>query len=142
MAGYIRLLLWKDFAALPMKKQKAYIRALRRAKMKEREIAASLGVSESWYCHWKASNGMSLMPAVQDTLCWSCSKAVRECPWSDLFEPVPGWVAEKTTIETNHGHCKDSYRVIECPEYAPDSALSRIHAAVAAKNNIQKEIEK
>ena len=39
------------------------------------------------------------------------------------FEPVPGWTAEKTVIETNGAACRDSYRVIRCPEYAPDPAF-------------------
>lgn len=123
MDGYIRLLSWADFLALGTGRQKSYIRTLRRAKMKEKEIAESLGISETNYYMWKKGNDMGLIPTGRDTLCWSCRKAVRECSWSDLFEPVPGWTAEKTVIETNGAACRDSYRVIRCPEYAPDPAF-------------------
>lgn len=52
----------------------------------------------------------------EDSICWFCEKAcTKECSWAEKFEPVDGWVAEKT--ETN---CCSSYRVIECPLFTPE----------------------
>jgi len=54
-----------------------------------------------------------------ETLCWSCQRAVKECPWSANFEPVDGWDAEPTKIM---GPCEviPSYFVKSCPLYDPD----------------------
>lgn len=46
-----------------------------------------------------------------ETLCWSCKKAVKQCPWSLRFEPVKGWDAKKTEI---------SYFVRDCPLFECD----------------------
>ena len=55
----------------------------------------------------------------RQTLCWSCQRAVKECPWSANFEPVPGWEAEETVVASSY--CPTpSYHVIKCPLYEPD----------------------
>lgn len=39
--------------------------------------------------------------------CWSCANAVPSvgtgCPWSERFEPVPGWVAQPRIIARRRG---------------------------------------
>lgn len=62
------------------------------------------------------------------TLCWDCKNSVPDgthgCPWSERFQPVPGWKAEKTKFlqqYTLRGKVirrnTDSYRVLECPMF-------------------------
>lgn len=46
-----------------------------------------------------------------DTLCWNCARAVGYCSWSQFFEPVKGWVAEKNTEHDS----AESYAVMACP---------------------------
>ena len=49
----------------------------------------------------------------KQTLCWKCKKALGDCPWTKwdedtmeiLFQPVDGWVAQKTSLKTS---CKSS----------------------------------
>ncbi len=53
----------------------------------------------------------------RDSICWQCSRATDgSCSWSGQFEPVDGWVAERTTAENHYG--KDAYCVHECPQFA------------------------
>lgn len=59
------------------------------------------------------------------TLCWRCKKAVGRCAWTELdssekvrFEPVPGWVAVKSSGIP--GRKSESYLVLSCPEFEPD----------------------
>ena len=63
------------------------------------------------------------------TICWSCKKALGDCSWSKcdedtgeiLFQPVDGWVAEKTSLlaYSRGGKPKHvaSYIVESCPQY-------------------------
>ena len=53
------------------------------------------------------------------TLCWSCQRAVKECPWSANFEPVDGWDAVPTKIMGPVGPIP-SFHVKSCPLYEPD----------------------
>lgn len=53
----------------------------------------------------------------KDTLCWHCKKFSGLCSWSDRFEPVNGWKAEKTSVKTERNTLIDSYIVRECPEF-------------------------
>ena len=49
------------------------------------------------------------------TKCWDCANSTNSgCSWSDKFIPVDGWIAERNEE-------KDSYRVIDCPEFKRDS---------------------
>ena len=70
------------------------------------------------------------------TLCWTCKNAVPTktsgCVWSERFEPVAGWTAEKNEIT-------GAFRVFDCPHYKPgsgdsaepdDEAAERLMAAV------------
>ena len=65
----------------------------------------------------------------KQTICWSCKKALGYCSWSKcdedtgeiLFQPVDGWVAEKTSLLAySHGgkpKYVTSYIVESCPQY-------------------------
>ena len=65
----------------------------------------------------------------KQTLCWKCKKALGDCPWTKLdedtreilFQPVDGWVAEKTSLlmysyDGTPRHVT-SYTVESCPQY-------------------------
>ena len=51
--------------------------------------------------------------------CWTCKNCYGGCNWSRDFEPVEGWIAEKTFIESNEEYA-DSYKILYCPEYMED----------------------
>ena len=65
----------------------------------------------------------------KQTLCWSCKKALGGCSWSKcdkdtseiLFQPVDGWVAEKTILlmyrRGGKPRYETSYIVESCPQY-------------------------
>ena len=65
----------------------------------------------------------------KQTICWSCKKALGDCSWSKcdkdtteiLFQPVDGWVAEKTSLlmYSCDGTKRrvTSYIVESCPQY-------------------------
>lgn len=49
--------------------------------------------------------------------CWTCKNACNGgCCWSDRFEPVPGWKAEKSVF-WDCGQKVETYKIIECPLY-------------------------
>lgn len=54
------------------------------------------------------------------TLCWTCQNAVagktHGCNWSRFNQPVEGWDALATVLESN----QNSFRVKSCPEYLGD----------------------
>lgn len=61
------------------------------------------------------------------SICLDCKNACGGCSWSAVdpatgrlrFEPVKGWVAEKTVLKIGRrGEC--SYRVKACPLFAQD----------------------
>lgn len=61
------------------------------------------------------------------TICWDCSRACGDCPWSSEAQPVEGWSAMKTQVKL---HCEtarrepvytDSYVVLSCPMFSRDS---------------------
>lgn len=55
--------------------------------------------------------------------CWSCANAVPSvgtgCPWSERFEPVPGWKAKLRVISTSNGSVY-TYQITRCPLYRPE----------------------
>ena len=68
-------------------------------------------------------------PNKKQTICWSCKKALGGCSWTKcdkdtreiLFQPVDGWVAEKTSLlmysyDGTKRH-ETSYIVESCPQY-------------------------
>lgn len=62
------------------------------------------------------------------SLCWDCKNAVPQgghgCSWSERFEPVPGWGAERRDIRTGPKKegTTESYFVYRCPEFERDGA--------------------
>lgn len=60
------------------------------------------------------------MSKQKETLCWSCKNAVPSkkagCSWSEKFEPVEGWIADKTFTKCVSDNCP-SYFVRKCPEF-------------------------
>lgn len=58
-------------------------------------------------------------------ICFDCQNAVpnaetgRGCPWSERFEPVPGWTAELTTVNRNW-NSSPTYAITDCPLFIPD----------------------
>lgn len=62
------------------------------------------------------------------SLCWDCKNAVpggeHGCSWSESFEPVPGWDAERRDISTGPKKegATESYFVYRCPEFERDGA--------------------
>ena len=54
--------------------------------------------------------------------CWSCANAVPSvgtgCPWSERFEPVPGWVAQPRIIARRRGEIH-TWKIKKCPQYQP-----------------------
>lgn len=71
--------------------------------------------------YWAArqEHGYFTSKGKPETLCWSCQRAVKECPWSANFEPVDGWEADETKIMGPYGVIP-SYFVRKCPLYDPD----------------------
>ena len=71
--------------------------------------------------YWAArqEHGYFTSKGKPETLCWSCQRAVKECPWSANFEPVDGWDADETKIMGPYGVIP-SYFVRKCPLYDPD----------------------
>lgn len=65
-------------------------------------------------------------------ICFDCQKACGGCSWSaidpvtlkPMFEPVPGWTAEKVVLQTGHSGTKayfvKTYHITGCPEFVPD----------------------
>lgn len=68
------------------------------------------------------------------TLCWNCGNAYGKCPWTEVdeltnrvkFQPVPGWVADKTNLKLHHDEKDEdfSYLVHECPMFIKESERS------------------
>lgn len=71
--------------------------------------------------YWAArqEHGYFTSKGKPETLCWSCQRAVKECPWSANFEPVDGWEADETKVMGAYGVIP-SYFVRRCPLYEPD----------------------
>lgn len=71
--------------------------------------------------YWNARHKMGYVKTKKhpQTLCWKCQRAVKECPWSANFEPVPGWEAEPTLISASYDPIH-SYLVKKCPLFDPD----------------------
>lgn len=136
MAGSncIRLLYWNEFKALPLQKQKAYVRQCRRAKMMEKEIVQNFGVSRQTFDRWKKKNNMLILQQVtykkkeEPSICFDCANACGGCTWSRCLEPVEGWeavISPKPSSRGRYAHIPD-YKVVKCPEFKPDKRESKI----------------
>lgn len=73
----------------------------------------------------KAGGRLNTAPGIsaanRSSLCFECSRGGGLCSWSQRFEPVPGWTAEKISLRTQRkGKARqmETYRVIDCPGYA------------------------
>lgn len=66
-----------------------------------------------------------------ETLCWHCNKVGNGC-----HKPVEGWVAEYRPV-----HGDPSWRVIECPEFEPDSRIQSQAEKELARKLKMKEAE-
>lgn len=70
-------------------------------------------------------------------ICFDCINSVPDrqghgCPWSERFEPVPGWTAvpSKLLVNTSKKHrtykyYADTYRIIDCPQFIRDERGAR-----------------
>ncbi len=64
----------------------------------------------------------------QQTLCWRCRNALKKCPWSIRFEPVEGWDAVSTRLQTaSNASCRDSFLVKACPMFEAETPRKPIH---------------
>lgn len=60
---------------------------------------------------------------MKNTLCWYCSNACGNCPWSNgSFTPVDGWEAEATIIK-DYNYIMNSYLVKNCPLFKQDTII-------------------
>lgn len=62
----------------------------------------------------------------KNTLCEHCGNACNGgCCWTDHFEPVEGWVAQKSKINLNglKGKWIDSFIVVSCPEFIEEEPI-------------------
>ena len=53
------------------------------------------------------------------SLCWRCKNCFGGCSWSESFEPVEGWRAERTIIQHFNAETP-SFLVRDCPLFAVD----------------------
>ena len=53
------------------------------------------------------------------SLCWRCKNCFGGCSWSESFEPVEGWRAERTIIQHFNTETP-SFLVRDCPLFAAD----------------------
>lgn len=53
------------------------------------------------------------------TLCWNCKNCFGGCSWSEKFEPVEGWNAERTLIKY-FNVVTPSFLVRDCPLFVED----------------------
>ena len=60
--------------------------------------------------------------APHSQLCWDCANACGGCPWSEKFQPVPGWDAEPVIIRNHQDRGPEnfsakSYKIYACPQF-------------------------
>ena len=60
-------------------------------------------------------------PKRSRSLCWSCVNAIPSgttgCSWSESFQPVSGWNAERNDLYVGQTNEQESYIVQSCPEF-------------------------
>ena len=55
------------------------------------------------------------------TICWDCARAINGCNWSIYEKSVEGWTAEPTQLKNKQGVYAESFCVISCPEFLPET---------------------
>ena len=90
---------------------------LKQGKLNGEKIGRDWVISKTELDRFVAEHGK------QDQLCNICGNACGGCSWSREFIPVKGWKAEKTKIMTQHSEEIESYYVIDCPLYKPDTPI-------------------
>lgn len=53
-------------------------------------------------------------------ICIDCKKACGGCPWSEKFEPVPGWEAQKVSLNVGDRRFIETYSITACPLFDKD----------------------
>ena len=76
---------------------------------KSPDLRGALWINEDGEEESKKENVRKNAVGLCEQLCWSCKFAYGDCPWSDLFEPVPGWDAVEHKKKPGH------YRIYNCP---------------------------
>lgn len=76
------------------------------------------------------------------TLCWCCARCYGGCSWSRKTilgynpKPVEGWEAIRrdVMVQDTHGmHPRESYAVLDCPNFALDSKFKGEYARFSKK---------
>ena len=62
-------------------------------------------------------NRMPIKPGYHEQLCCSCKNFAYGCEWSERFEPVPGWKATQTLLDSGSERYVKSYCITECPKF-------------------------
>ena len=63
------------------------------------------------------NNRSPYKPGYQPQICWNCGNYAGGCEWADKFEPVPGWDATPTIVDSGAERYAKSYCIRECPKF-------------------------
>ena len=76
----------------------------------------------------------------QNNICWDCKKACGKCSWTAvnpltgelLWQPVPGWTAEKIERVVHPDVVVETYHITACPLFEPDDKRKGTQADLTA----------
>jgi hypothetical protein len=65
------------------------------------------------------------VPVRKTNICFDCDRACGGCSWSRNFEPVPGWTAQKVSLNMGNSARRKqrytiTYSITACPLFTPD----------------------